>query len=128
MHQNDFIRGAAGLCKIAANQGFVPVQSAIGDGLLIVQDTHDEYDVYFDMDRWEYTYPTIWVGIISDNGVGLLPGAGKFPQVRGFDEAVQFASRHLKSKKCEVRIYDQKPPMTPFPTSEFATQASGEDD
>src|ERR1035437_3491210 len=98
MLQDDFILAVAKLCKKASERGWAPVHSIIGDGILIVQDTQSEYDVYFDTDKWEYVMPQIWEGFDNNEGVGVLPGTGRHPAVRNFQDAVQFAGQQLRSK------------------------------
>ena len=105
---DQFVKGVIERCKTAAGMGFIPVQSAIGDGVIVVLDSQDEFDTYFDMDKWEYVHPEIWEGLDNSNSVGLLPGTGKFPAVSSFQEAIQFAGRHLKSKDLAWRLYENE--------------------
>lgn len=106
MLQNEFLWSVGLLAQRAAHQGFKPLQMAGGDGIVIIHDSQNEYDVYFDADKWEYVHPEIWASQ-TRLGVGVLPGTGNIPPVRSFEEGIRFAAYHLKSKDPAWQLYPQ---------------------
>jgi hypothetical protein len=109
MEHQQFLLKVKGLVIKAATQGFVPVQLAAGNGLLIVQDSEGEFDTYFDKEKWEFAHPKIWKDEIVHIGeeIGVLPGNGRYPAVASFEGAVQFASEQLRSKDPACTFYPQ---------------------
>jgi len=89
--------------------GFLPVQATAVDGIIIVKDSKgekEEFDTYFDPDKWEFRIPKIWAPV-DPNGVGILPGLGRFPRVQSFEEAIRFAASQLQSKNPQASWYPQ---------------------
>lgn len=87
--------------------------AVIAPGLIAVEDTMNECDVHFDMDRWEFTYPDLWKMDTSTPGftpgplrrlmrekhrIGLLEGIGQLPHVRTIEAMVSMARTHLRPK------------------------------
>ena len=109
MEHQEFLSRVRELVVRVAKQGFIPVQMAAGNGVVIVQDSSGEFDTYFDKNRWEFTHPEIWEGELVHIGeqVGVLPGAGCAPQPRSFEETLRYAARHLKSKEPTTTFYHE---------------------
>lgn len=98
MQHQDFLTKVEELVTKASRQGYRPVQMAIGNGIVIVQDSENEFDTYFDRDKWGFIQPQIWENENARIGseIGILPGNGKYPPVSSFYEAMLFAFDHLR--------------------------------
>lgn len=106
MRQDEFLLKVGELVIKAAGQGYIPVKMAIGNRIVIVQDSKNEFDTYFDLSRFEFKQPEIWNKTNRNNNeIGILPGNGKYPRVSSFGEAILFASEHLRSKDRTYRFY-----------------------
>lgn len=89
----------------------------LAPGVIAVDDSLGETDVYFDLSMWDFTYPKLWVpdGNIdsyrnADTKVGMLPGVGRFPQVAGPSMALEFARDHLTAT-VSADWYEQPKPF-----------------
>ena len=76
----------------------------LGTGVIAVQDSLGETDIYFDPSMWDYADPNLWQpndGLVDYksvvSGAGLLPGNGRFPPIADPDEALDFARDQLVS-------------------------------
>ncbi len=89
-----------------ATQEFAAIHiEQIDSECVMVLDTMQECDVYFSPERYEIIMPQIWAGGRTlfpgrsrEFGLGILPGVGKFPPIKGLAEAREYASRHLRLK------------------------------
>lgn len=79
---------------------------ALAPGVVAVRDSMNEYDTYFDRERWEPTIPEIWMeeggrcalypSSLEEANIGVLPGLGRFPAPRGFAEVAEYAQKMLQ--------------------------------
>ncbi len=113
MQHEEFLKKVGELVIKAGHQGYIPVKRAIGSGVVIVQDSKNEFDTYFDQSKWEFVQPQIWENENTkiDNEIGILPGNGKYPRVSSFNEAMMFAVDHLKSKDQICSFYPLLQPV-----------------
>ncbi len=99
MVTQDFLTMVSCLVLTAAKQGFKPVLRTAGNGVVIVEDSEGKFDTYFDKDKWEFTHlKTSGEGACMSEEIGVLLGNGRSPTVSSFEEAVKFASEHLRPK------------------------------
>lgn len=78
----------------------------LAPGVIAVHDTMNEFDTYFDRERWEPTMPQIWgeegdpCGLypptLEGTGIGILPGAGRAPQPHNFSGVTEYAKKQLQ--------------------------------
>lgn len=80
--------------------------AVLGPGVIAVLDAKNECGVYFDKTEWEYCYPKIWQGLVSEGDVGYLPGIGRVPSICTFGAAIDFSRDQLKPKS-EQKLFDQ---------------------
>tara|TARA_Y100000310_G_C20435971_1_gene693746 strand:+ start:126 stop:419 length:294 start_codon:yes stop_codon:yes gene_type:complete len=81
-----------------------------------VVDGEGETDVYFDTFSYKRVYPRLWRDRDGGNylippglrgtGLGVLPGLGRFPPVRSYDDALGFARGQLKPVADDAQYYD----------------------
>lgn len=80
-----------------------------GRAVAVVEVVYDEEEtnVYFDAASYKLTIPKIWTDSstgkcslfpseLDGTGLGVLLGIGRASAVKGFDDALGFASRHLE--------------------------------
>ena len=94
---------------------FSAVEAAeFAPGILAVQDTMKECDVYFDLVRWEAIDPKLWGNTLippylQDTGIGVIP-LGRGLQ---FSTAFEIVKRHLKP----AAVWHERPEVVPLPQS-----------
>ena len=74
----------------------------LAPGVISIDDSMGETDIYFILEMWDFIYPKIWLTGENDDvyknpntGIGLLPGVGRFPPVVGAGMALEYAKDHL---------------------------------
>jgi len=89
----------------------------LSQGAVVVHDNYDEYDVYFGKESYDLSNKRLWgvpgdlVGIfppiLEGTNLGVLPGNGRVPAVRTFEEALSFARTELSKKDLRTVWYDE---------------------
>ncbi|GEM_PF-3703800 len=82
---------------------------------IAVIDNYDETDIYFDAKSYKLRMEQVWKDSKGKNclfppalegtGLGVLQGIGKFPQVKGYDKALEFAKQQLEPILEESQFY-----------------------
>ena len=80
-----------------------------------VMDNYNETDVYFDTKSYKLIMEQIWRDVRGDSclfpqalkgtGLGVLPGVGCAPQIRGYADALEFAKQQLEPIVKEAQWY-----------------------
>lgn len=89
--------------------------SKISQKAVVVYDNFRETDVYFDYSSYGLAHEYIWRddegknGLIppalEGTGLGVLPGIGRFPNVKGSYDALKFAKEELVPLTKEAQWY-----------------------
>ena len=81
----------------------------LAPGVVAVEDQSGECDALFDVERWQFTNPQLWEQnprsespLLKKNGLKVLEGVGRTPQVSTIETMVSFARNHLSPKGKEV--------------------------
>lgn len=75
----------------------------LAPGVVAVEDSWDEADVIFDLDRWQFKRPELWkpgVGMtpspmLAELNLQVLPGLARFPPMKSIEEIVSLAQDQL---------------------------------
>jgi len=105
---SEYEKNSPFLCRASkyANslRGFRPISiKEIAPGLVLVHDSANEFDTYFDPELWEAIHPEVWKDALFPAGVkainmGVLPSAGSAPPPTTHEAAVHFAKTQLREK------------------------------
>ena len=90
--------------------------AVISPRAVVVYDSMGEYDVFFDGSSYISLHPSIWDegralfpnDTVKKLNIGILPGKGRAPQIRSFEEALAFAQQQLKPW-CKEAEFCEKP-------------------